>query len=130
MEDEYDFVPESGFLKPTVQVTPNDVPEIFRSVCLEYVIVRSICEMTQFLEGLQTLDVATLIKQHPSIMRQVFTSNTLPVTARDLTNLLVPVYSPVGSNAREEEEAIMLNWNYYLQDIQGKVVVHTLVFVL
>ena len=50
--DEFDFVQECGFLKPTLQVTINDVAEIVRSVCLEYVIIRSTREMTQFLEGL------------------------------------------------------------------------------
>lgn len=44
------------------------------------------------------------------------------ITGEDLAQLLVPLYSPKGSNAREEKEAIMLNWTYYLQDIDGKVV--------
>lgn len=52
-------------------------------------------------------------------MKQIFTSSLSPVTATDLSNLLVPMYSPKGSNAREEEEALMLNWSYYLQDIEG-----------
>lgn len=76
MEDEFDFVQECGFLKPTLHVTINDVAKIVRSVCLEYVIIRSTCEMTQFLEGVQTLDVVSLIKLHPSAMRQVFTHNS------------------------------------------------------
>ena len=44
---------------------------------------------------------------------------TVKVTAQYLSDLLVPSLSPRGHNHREEEEAVILNWKDYLQDIEG-----------
>ena len=106
-------------MKPVSKVTLSDIPDIVRIVCMEFVVVRSAHEMAQFQEGLDTLHVASLLKLHPSTIEQLFTYSCRQVTAHDLIHLLIPVYSPRGSNAREEEEAIILNWNDYLQDLEG-----------
>ena len=119
MDDDFEFIGECGFVKPVSMVTLDDIPTILRSACMEYVILRSSHEMDQFLEGLDTLGVASLLKQYPSALRQLFMYSSRRVTAQDLTQLLLPVYSPHGSNAREEEEAVMLNWNDYVQDLEG-----------
>ena len=65
-------------------------------------IVRSSREMAQFLEGLDTLHIASLMKVHPSAMRQLFTHTSAHVTSRELAELLVPIFSPRGSNVRED----------------------------
>lgn len=114
MDNEFAFIGECGFLKPVCNVVLSDIPTIVRSVCMEYVIVRSSHEMTQFLEGLDTLRIGSLLKTHQ-------------FTARDLGHLMLPIYSPLGSNRREEKEAIVLNWNDYLQDLEGRSYISTLV---
>ena len=119
VEDEFSFVGECGFVKPVSKVSLRDVDTIIDNVCIECVVLRSSNEMSQFLEGLDALHVGSLIKVHPLLLKQLFTYSATQVTSQDLRQLLVPVYSPRGSNAREEEEAVMLNWNYYLQDIEG-----------
>ena len=106
-------------MKPHSKISLSDVPDIVRSVCMEFVVIRSTHEMAQFQEGMDTLLVGSLIKLHHSLLKQLFTYSSHQVTAQDLIYLLVPAYSSRGSNAREEEEAIMLNWNDYLQDLEG-----------
>ena len=72
MDDDFEFIGECGFVKPVSMVTLDDIPTILRSACMEYVILRSSHEMDQFLEGLDTLGVASLLKQYPSALRQLF----------------------------------------------------------
>lgn len=104
------WVPEACLQSDTKRYTYN-FDECVHGVC-------GCSEMAQFLEGLETLHVGSLLKLNPSVLSQLYTYSSHQVTARDLSHLLVPVYSPCGSNAREEEE--ILNWNYYLQDLEGK----------
>ena len=65
MDDDFEFIGECGFVKPVSKVTLGDIPMILRSACMEYVILRSSHEMAQFREGLDTLGVASLLKQYP-----------------------------------------------------------------
>ena len=118
--DKFSFVMECGFLKPAATVATGDVPDIIRAVYLEYTVLRSSQEITQFIEGLQTIGIATLIKRHPLVLKKLFVyDGTAKVTAQYLSELLVPILSPRGHNHREEEEAVVLNWRDYLQDIEG-----------
>ena len=41
------------------------------------------------------------------------------VTAHDLDKLFIPQFSPHGSNGREKEEAIVLNWKDYIYEAEG-----------
>ena len=120
MEEEFDFIGECGFIKPVIQVTMRDVPTILSNVCREYLILRSSHEIAQFLEGLNTLGIASLIKVYPSSMKQLFLYNPTPLSSQALADLFVPVLSPRGSTIREEEEAVFMNWNDYLHHA-GKI---------
>lgn len=119
VDEDYEFIMECGFMKPVSKISLGDVPEIVRTVCIEFVVNRSTQETNQFLNGFETLNVGSLIKRHPAAMKQLLTYVPCQVTARELMDLLVPMYSPRGSNRREEEECIILNWNDYLQDLEG-----------
>lgn len=77
-------------------------------------------EIAEFVEGMQATGIATLIKHHPVILMNLFIhDSSVKVTAQYLCDLLHPLLSPRGHNRREEEEAIVLNWRDYLQDIEG-----------
>ena len=45
--------------------------------------------------------------------------STIHVTPYDLDKLFLPLFSPEGSNAREEEEALILNWKDYIYEAEG-----------
>ena len=107
-------------MKPIHRTTLADVPALVRVVCIEYVLSRSMNEMVQFQEGLQALKLDSLIQHHPAALRQLFTHCPTTLTAEQLSSLMVPVYSPPGSNNRESEDAVMMNWLYFLEDVEGK----------
>ncbi len=120
LDDKCAFVVECGFLKPAAFVVMDDIPAIIHAVFLEYVILRSTQEIAQFKDGLEALGIATLIQRYPLAMRQLFIHDpTAKVTAQYLADLLKPALSPRGHNQREDEEAVILNWNNYLQDTEG-----------
>ena len=41
------------------------------------------------------------------------------MTANILDQIFMPRFSPPGSNAREKEEAIILNWKDYIYEAEG-----------
>ena len=97
------FVMECGFLKPATTVVTGDIPAIVRAVYLECILFRSSQEIAQFIDGLQTIGIATLIKRHPLTLKKLFIHDaTTKVTAQYLSELLVPILSPRGHNQRED----------------------------
>ena len=120
---------DCGFVKPTTTVTMEDIPALVQAVFLEYVLLRSTQEIAQFIEGLETLGIVTLLKRHPQCLKKllVHDPSQARVTVQYLSRLLSPILSPRGHNRREQEEAVLLAWSEYLQDIEGTHV-HAKVF--
>jgi hypothetical protein len=109
-------------MKPIAFVKLCDISTIVKQVCMEYVLMRSSLEMDQFYKGLETLGIGYLLRTSSAVVKQLFVSNNQGViTVRKLQEILIPEFSPRGSNIREEEEAIIMNWNDYLKDIEGAV---------
>ena len=119
MDDDAEYISNCGFLKPTYKVTMADVPQISEVICTEYLIMRSINEVQQFESGLNVLDIDSLIKRYPEHLEEIFVHNPQPVTAGILDGIFMPQFSPLGSNAREKEEAIILNWKDYIYEAEG-----------
>lgn len=72
------------------------------------------------LEGLTTMQVLDLIRTNSSIMRQLFVYVTPKrITADYILSLFSEVYSPLGSNARIEEEDAAMRWINFIQHIEG-----------
>lgn len=110
---------ESGYSKPFVTLSDKD--EFLRCIALHHVILMSLSELEQFIEGLKNCEILQLIRSNAEAFRMVFEySNQL--TADLVDEIFVPIYSPVGSSAFVKEQAIMFNFNQLLEDIeQGKV---------
>lgn len=107
-------------MKQPHKVTLDDVDEIVKTVCVEYFIVRSTAEIHQFVDGLNALDIGTLVKSHPTQFKEMFVYSSKVVTGYDLDKLFLPLFSPHGSNIREKEESIILNWKDYIYESEGK----------
>ena len=73
----------------------------------------------QFSEGLDSLRLLQLMKSQPSLLKSLFVYQPQTITAGKIQDLLIPDYKPRESNQREEEEAVVMNWNEYLQDLEG-----------
>ena len=119
MEDDASYVNECGFHKPVFRVTTEDIPDITEAVCMEHVIMKTISEINQFQEGLNVLGIGNLVKDHPGPLRKLFVHEQKVLTADDLDKLFLPVFSPNGSNTREKEEEIILNWKDYIHESEG-----------
>lgn len=114
------FVSEYGFLKPITSTVTGDIPAIVSAVFLQYVILKSTQELTQFMEGLDALGIIQFVRRHPNTLKSLFAYNSIAeVTSEYLSELFRPNMSPQGHNQREDEETVLLNWNDYLQDIAG-----------
>lgn len=113
------FVRECGFLKPVHKVTITDIPNIVEAVCTEFLITKTYAEILQFKEGLSVLGVSGLIEKYPRELQNIFVHNPKTLTPQDLSEIFKPSFSPRGSNAREKEELIILNWTDYLYEAEG-----------
>lgn len=105
-------------MKPIAFTKLCDVP-VINNVCMEYVLMRSNLEMAQICKGLDTNKVFSLMKSHPVATKNLFVFNDLPLSAKKLLELLTPEFSPRGSNRRELEEAVIMNWNDYVRNLEG-----------
>ena len=120
LQDSFKFVFECGFMKPAAFVKLSDIPTITKQVCMDYVLVRSSLEMDQFCKGLETHNILHLIRTSKYAVKKLYVHDFQgSVTVQSLFELLTPEFSPRGSNIREEEEAVVMNWHDYLKDIEG-----------
>ena len=84
--------------------------------------MKSVNELNQFQEGLNVLGLSNLIKDHPGSCRELFVDCSKNITPYDLDKLFLPLFSPEGSNAREDKEALILNWKDYIYEAEGMLV--------
>lgn len=71
-------------------------------------------------EGLNTLGLLDLMKIHPSIFKEVFSTSERPLKATDLISLFQATLSPPGSNRWRLEKRVEGYWRDFLVDIEGK----------
>ena len=73
-------------------------------------------ELDEIFRGLESLGIGTLMRGHPEVFRILFQSESKPLTATLLQDLLVLDLPLEGSNAREFEEERALFWATFLGD--------------
>lgn len=118
--EEFSFRFEFGFSAPSRTFTVADKDDIVKSLSLQYLIYANRAEIDQLKDGLQTLGVLQLMQQYFYLFRPLLQSTTKPsLTASQMLRLFHPMWSPIGSNRREKEELIILNWTTYLNELQG-----------
>ena len=72
LRDNCSFVMDCGFVKPTTAITMEDIPALIQAVFLDYVLLRSAQEIAQFVEGLDSLRITAVMKNHPQCLRSCF----------------------------------------------------------
>lgn len=115
--DDLDFRFDIGYCKP---VTIDNKSQLVASTALHFTIYQVKAALDQFIEGLETLGIHSLIKKHPESFFTLFCgkADQHPLTADDFLSLFQPDYAPSSSNDRETEEALILNWNDFMQDVE------------
>ena len=69
---------------------------------------------------MQTLHFDHLVGASPDLIRYLLVSGaTPPLSAAGILDMMKVHYSPPGSNLRQSEEAVILNWFDFLQECEG-----------
>lgn len=84
----------------------------------------SLAELEQLRRGLGILNFHAIMDSHPNLLRKVFEPPVETVTSTYIQDLFVPVFSPMYSNQRRDEESIMMMWIRYLQYIESEIKDH------
>ena len=80
-------------------------------------------ELDQMICGIaETLHALELIRENATLFRPLFVYSQKIYSAND-RYIFSPKLSPDGSNRREREEAVIMLWINFLQDIQGMYIV-------
>ena len=122
VERELDFHFECGYLKPTSQMQLADKDHLFKCVWLHYVFFVPHAELEQLRKGLQeTLQLELLVCLHPhKIWSLLVASSDFEVSTEFFLDSFAICYSEQGCNKRTAEEAVILHWNDYVTDCEGK----------
>jgi len=78
VQDNFDLISECGFTKPTTRL---DKVTLVQSVALHQVILRTLGELSQFRDGLETIGVARAIEQNSAFLQEFFVKKSSRVTA-------------------------------------------------
>lgn len=109
-------------------ITLDDVPLLLRTVWLDFTLYRVYGETQQLRNGLlETLHFDHLVGASPDMIRCLLVSGAVPpLSAASLQDMMKIQYSLPGSNLRQSEEAVTLNWFNFLQECERKCYVHAL----
>ena len=116
---------EAGYTKPVVSF--ENKAELIRCICLHYLVISTLPEIDQFIEGLKTSGVLEFIRNNPNQSRKLLQLNEdQRLTAEIVDELFHFSFSEEGSNKRTSEEAIAFNFTHYLEDVEAGEVTTTI----
>lgn len=72
--DNIDLLVECGFTKPVTKLELEDKVTIVQSICLQMVVLNTLAELHQFMDGLASLGVVKALRKHPSLLRSFYCS--------------------------------------------------------
>lgn len=76
-------------------------------------------ELDQMLCGLSsTLGMLDLLRNNPTVMRPLFVSSNACLVADNVYDAFEICFSPEGSNKRQSEEATIMQWVHFLQNVE------------
>lgn len=114
-----ELLPEMGYTKPVVF---GEKTEFLRAATIHYTLAHCLCEIDQFVNGLDNVGVLQLLRDHPHEAREILQFTTSALKA-DLIDSLFSVHlSPEGSNKNTNEKTILFYWNQFLEDVEQGLV--------
>ncbi len=72
MTENFELLIDSGITKPCANITLDDKVPIVQSIALDKVILKTLGELEQFKDGLQSLGVGREITKHGEIIQDFF----------------------------------------------------------
>ena len=117
--DEFEFRYHCGLPQPACCIDFADKEKVVADLSLHYSVLVSLAELEQLRRGLALQKFSSLMQSHPRVMRKAFQTSDHKISSEYIQDLFVPRLSLRGSNQREVEEAIVMTWIRYLQNIEG-----------
>ena len=115
---------DTGIWKPIVTI--EDKVKMLHIITLHYTLLQSLAEVNQVLEELKLNGLLESMRQHPYETRKLFIYENNQISGEELDDLLVPLFAKPGSNKRELEEKVSLNFTRYLEDVNDAKVKGTI----
>lgn len=119
--DDFIFRFNFGCGVPSSAVSIDDKERLLQCIAMHLTIYSQKAELDQIREGFKVLNFEEIVKLHPYLLKPLFISGRPNLTANDLLMFKVN-WSVQGSNRRAKEEEIILNWNYYVKELEGMLV--------
>lgn len=114
-----DYRFDAGYCKPFVYLKDKD--ELCKSVALHHVLLSSITEANQYIEGSKACNMLGVIRDNPEHFKKTFEKQK-DLTADFVDEMFDPDFSPKDSNKYSVEQNIAFNFAQYLEDVeQGNV---------
>lgn len=118
-EDRFDIVFDCGFAVPVSRVTLEHIPMLIKAICIHSAVVPIKAELDQLSEGLKLFHLIDIVRKWPQKMKELFTcSPNTKLNAQEMIRLFEIELSPIGSNSRQLEEATVIHWNEFLQEVE------------
>ena len=136
----FDLISECAFTKPTTKLTMDDKVTLVESVALHRVILKTLGELSQFRDGLNTLGVASAMEQYGILLQEFIVNKKSRVTAgvvftlyvlKQITMVKLSIqidgihkilktvrFSEESSNAREKEQNAYMMFLDYLNECE------------
>ena len=122
LEDRFSIVFDCGFSTPITKVTVDHISTIIKAVSL-HCVLRVKAEIDQIAEGLELFNVLRLIRKYPTKIQEMFICDPhCKPTLDEMTMLFQPKYSNDQSSRKVIEEASVMYWNEFLQDVSHGVI--------
>ena len=118
---DYDFRYNCGVFQPVSSIVESsDRNIIVNCLCKHYSIAQVKAELDQLVEGLEMFKFQELVNSAPNLIRQLFVHfKPLKLTSEDIFNMFPPEFTAsTGSNMRELEEAALINWIRFTQEVE------------
>lgn len=112
---------EMGYTKPTLSMDTSDVADMLQVVSYHIAVESCRSELDQLAEGLQLFGFLEKARAHPGRMSCLLEVGQSQLTADSLYATIESRLSDVGTNARAQEEAVRVNFNSFLLDVEGNV---------
>ena len=110
-----DSLRDMGYAKPIVI---SNKKEFLRTATIHYTLVHSICELNQFIDGLNVVGVLQILRNHPVESRAILQCSCNKLTAETVDGLFTYNLSDEGSNRNQQEKSILFFWSQFLEDVE------------
>ena len=118
-DEQFKNVITSGITKPAIRFSEKQ--QVVNAMCLHYSVLVSLAQLEQLRRGLAVQKFDSLMELYPQLLWKAFQPSQCKITSEYIQDLFVAGFSPVGSNKRLVEEAIMMMWIHYLQYLEGRI---------